>query len=364
MSKGPLRRALFTRILFLYFCGAMAYLKTGPVFHPVDPSDLIKLQHCLDAARKGISFSGSLDRLFAALCSRRDFYRAEWTLVNDFLVMRACCFGGDKVFYLQPLYVGNPDAFGTEVSQAELLNALRNYSRSLGETFRMACLHVDFARAQSENPDFYVYENRDCAVPDCQCETCPVSELDNAWFLMDKASDEYKIWRLWQEAFDDSDSFLASYIYPYSTPDARILFYEDDDPQKDVVAMCHVHYFDSEFGLAAYLYALAVSKKARGRGLGTVMVKKILERARANGAKLLWAVQGNLDYNAWEHSLGFFAPQMDVSELDFGNEFMQDSFGVEPGEISDERALVKCFDAETEKAVRKAKPPFKLRYRD
>ena len=144
---------------------------------------------------------------------------------------------------------------------------------------------------------------------------------------------------------------------------SRILFYEDDDPQKELVAMCHVHYFDSDFGLAAYLYALAVSKKARGRGLGTLMVGKILERARTNGAKLLWAVQGNLNYNAWEHSLGFFAPQMDVSELDFGMEFLQESFGVEPGEISDERALVKCFDGETEKAVRNAKPPFKLALR-
>lgn len=54
---------------------------------------------------------------------------------------------------------------------------------------------------------------------------------------------------------------------------------------------------------------------------------------------------------------------MDVSELDFGTEFLQESFGVEPGEISDERALVKCFDGETEKAVRNAKPPFKLKLR-
>lgn len=503
----------------------MNSLKTGPVFHLIDLSDRSILQHYLGVARKGSAFPVFCDYTFATLYLWRHLYKAEWAIVADFLVVRACCFGGDKRFYLQPLYVGCDEALVAGDSSivaakfvADVLPVLKVCSESFGKPFRMGFLRGDFASALSENPDFYVYENRDYAnyvyrseslsllsgrklqpkrnhvhqflaeYPDYQvrllqksdsgaalslldrweqglqyenaillaerdaiadafehydelgleglllsvpegdgrrpvafCFGSPVSEkvfcthvekadpscknafaminklmadhlkdrfdfinreedlgelglrraklsyhpeqMVEAWFLMEKSSEEYKIWKLWQEAFDDSDSFLASYIYPYSTPDARILFYEDDDPQKELVAMCHVHYFDSDFGVAAYLYALAVSKKARGRGLGTLMVGKILERARTNGAKLLWAVQGNLNYNAWEHSLGFFAPQMDVSELDFGTEFLQESFGVEPGEISDERALVKCFDGETEKAVRNAKPPFKLALR-
>lgn len=498
-------------------------MKNDIVFHSVDLSDRTVLQHYLDVAQKSGSFPEFCDYTFSTLYLWRHFFKAEWAVVEDFLVIRACCFGGDKRFYLQPLYVGETgapnakDAVGVKNS-ASLLPVLKACSEAEGETFRMAFLRSDFAETLNENPDFYVYENRDYAnyiyrsetlselagrklqpkrnhvhqflaeYPDYQvrllqksdfaealallerweegrkfenavlnaerdaivdafehydelgleglllsvpegegyktvafCFGSAVTEklfcthiekadpncknafaminklmadhlkgrfefvnreedlgeaglrqaklsyhpeqILDAWFLMDKKSDEYKIWKLWQEAFDDSDSFLASYMYPYSTPDSRILFYEDDKAQSDIVAMCHVHYFESEFGLAAYLYALAVSKKARGRGLGTIMVSKILERAQANGAKLLWAVQGNLNYNAWEHSLGFFAPQMDVSELRFGTEFLQESFGVETGEPSHERALVKCFDAETEKAVRNAKPPFKLKFR-
>lgn len=498
----------------------MKLLKTDLVFHPVDLSDRVTLQHYLDVAKEKNFFPEFCDYTFSTLYLWRRFYKAEWTVVNDFLVIRACSFGGDKRFYMQPLYVGNDAVTAADATArvvADLFPFLRAYSKSCGETFRMAFLNGDFAAALNENSDFYVYVNRDyfnyvyrsdslsalagrklqpkrnhvhqfvaeypdyqmrklqksdfaealsllerwemgrqyenevlnaehdavvdafehydelgleglllslseddknktvafcfgsaiskntfCthiekADPECKNAFAMINKLMadylkgrfefvnreedlgesglrqaklsyhpeklvDAWFLMERQSDEYKIWKLWQAAFHDDDCFMASYMYPYSTPDSRILFYEEDNPQKDIVAMCHVHYFESEFGLTAYLYALAVSEKARGRGLGTVMVEKILERAQANGAKLLWAIQGNLAYNAWEHRLGFFAPQMNVCELDFGSEFMQSAFGVDVGEISDERALVKCFDAETEKAVRNAKLPFKLKF--
>lgn len=506
---------------FLYLYVTMKPLKTDLVFHPVDLSDRMTLQHYLDVAKEKNFFPEFCDYTLSTLYLWRCLYKAEWAIVEDFLIIRACCFGGDKRFYLQPLYVGDETVAAAEVTArviSVLLPILKARSESCGETFRMGFLNSDFAAALSGNSELYVYVNRDysnyvyrceslselagrklqpkrnhvhqflaeypdyqvrklqksdsaealsllnrwengrryesavlnaeyeaivdafehfdelgldglllsvpenggyktvafcfgsaiskntfCthiekADPECKNAFAMINKLMaehlkenfefvnreedlgesglrqaklsyhpetlvDAWFLMEKQSDEYKVWKLWQEAFHDDDCFMASYMYPYSTPDSRILFYEEDDPQKDIVAMCHVHYFESEFGLTAYLYALAVSEKARGRGLGTIMVEKILERAQSKGAKLLWAIQGNLAYNAWEHRLGFFAPQMNVCELDFGSEWMQSAFGVEVGEITDERALVKCFDAETEKAVRNAKPPFKLKFK-
>jgi len=490
----------------------MKNLRSALLFRPVELSDRTVLQHCFEILQTKNILPEICDYTFAILYLWRHLYRAEWCVLDDFLVIRICL-EHEKWTYLEPLYIGDGD-----VSVTGVLQQLRKDALSRGEPFRMAFVSSRMATELNQDPDLYVYVNRDYAnyvyrseslsllsgkklqpkrnhvhqflssfpkyrvkklskcdmlevlrlyerwetgriydntmlraerdvivdaidhfeelaleglilsVPDenenyrtvafsfgsaitpnmfcthiekadpsCRNAYAMVNKLtadslrgryefinreedlgedrlrraklsyhperlSETWFVMERASEEYKVWKLWQEAFNDSDEFLASYIYPYSSSNSRILMYEDDNPEKELLGMCHLHFFDSSLGLSAYLYALAVSEKARGRGLGTELVRLVVERAKNSGAKLLFAIQANLNFNAWENRLGFFVHPVKPCDLRFGNDYFQNAFGVEPVENASERVLVKCFDDATECAVRGIDEAIELKF--
>lgn len=99
-------------------------MKNDIVFHSVDLSDRTILQHYLDVAQKSGSFPEFCDYTFSTLYLWRHFFKAEWAVVDDFLVIRACCFGGDKRFYLQPLCLGDSAAPNANVSYIKNAAAL------------------------------------------------------------------------------------------------------------------------------------------------------------------------------------------------------------------------------------------------
>ena len=138
--------------------------------------------------------------------------------------------------------------------------------------------------------------------------------LAKAYFLLDKNADEFLVYSLWKEAFQDDDSFIFSYLNAFSTSESRILKKQD----ALLIGMLHLHYFSFLYGIASYIYALAVKDTFRNQGIATSLVEESLKKAEAGNATLAFAIQGNKNFNAWKN-LGFFYSETPLENLEFHN---------------------------------------------
>ena len=142
-------------------------------------------------------------------------------------------------------------------------------------------------------------------------------------------SDEVAVWHLWKTCFNDSDEFIFSYMSAYSTPNSRVLYYEN----QKLISMFHVHYFVTDWGNVAYFYGLGTEPEYRGKGYAAKVIKESLRRAKENDSLVAWIIQENKDFNSWNKSFDFVATgssplQFETPDgFDFGGDPIND-FGL------------------------------------
>lgn len=126
--------------------------------------------------------------------------------------------------------------------------------------------------------------------------------MTEEFFAYDSNSEEAKVWELWQEAFpEDDDSFLASFLYPYSNESTRMTLYREDK----LASMLHLLNFTSDWGKVAYIYGLATAREFQGEGLATDLIRKALQKAVGTGVSVVWAIQANKEFQGWQRHLDF-----------------------------------------------------------
>lgn len=118
----------------------------------------------------------------------------------------------------------------------------------------------------------------------------------------DTKCEEADAWKLWQQCFpEDDDTFMASYIYPYSDEQSRVLLYDGGE----LAAMFHVHSFISAWGQVGYMYGLGTDPAKRGKGLACKVIIDSLKRQKEQGNIATWVIQENKGFQGWQHRLGF-----------------------------------------------------------
>ncbi len=142
------------------------------------------------------------------------------------------------------------------------------------------------------------------------------------YFSTSKNSTENDIWELWQKAFpEDSDEFLATFIYPYSNPSTQITHYENGK----LASMLHLISFSSKWGKVAYIYGLATDPEFSGKGFAKKVIFNAMQRAKENGCTCICAIQANLQFTAWQTQFDFTPPSVTIQfqtedGFDFGGE--------------------------------------------
>lgn len=256
------------------------------------------------------------------------------------------------------------------------------------------CTHVEKADPSCKNAfpminrlfaerlvDRYTYVNReeDLGKPGLRRakEAYYPEKLSEAWFILERSSEDFKVWNLWQEAFGDDNEFLTEYMLLYSrgpcdcAGDSKVLIYENENPSKSLLAMAHIHYFEMELSSigkirAGYIYAVATAVSARGKGYGTKVVERALARLQAcpeSPCAIAFIIQANLSFNAWENRLGFIKSPLKVTELDFGDERLCTIYG---SDQDSDRFLVKILEGpdseKIERAILSMEPPLKMKF--
>ena len=227
--------------------------------------------------------------------------------------------------------------FGVILKENDNPIAFSYGSQINGNTF---CVHAEKADARYEGayakinqltaqnlPEEIQYINReeDMGLPSLRKSKLSYypDKISEEFFAFSKDSEEAKIWRLWQTAFpEDSNEFLATFIYPYSNPSSRKTLYEGNS----LASMLHLLEFQSSWGKVGYIYGLATNMEFQKRGFAKKLILSALESARNNGCLAVWTIQDNKDFKAWQTDFGFSENQptpltfMTEDGFDFGSE--------------------------------------------
>lgn len=152
-------------------------------------------------------------------------------------------------------------------------------------------------------------------------------ELLGENYAFDTKCEEADAWKLWQLCFpEDDDTFMASYIYPYSNEQSRVLLYDEGE----LAAMFHVHSFISDWGQVGYMYGLGTDPAKRGKGLACKVIIDSLKRQKEQGNIATWVIQENKGFQGWQHRLDFGASGKETMRFitpdgfDFGGDPVND----------------------------------------
>ena len=106
--------------------------------------------------------------------------------------------------------------------------------------------------------------------------------------------------QLWQEAFGDSDAFLDRFFEAAFSPNRCLCAY-------DGVPVAAVYWFSCRWAgeKIAYLYALAVKKSHRRRGLARALVEETVKRLKAEGYRGAVLVLGEPELFDMYGKMGF-----------------------------------------------------------
>ena len=120
--------------------------------------------------------------------------------------------------------------------------------------------------------------------------------------------------QLWQEAFGDSDAFLDTF-FETAFSSNRCLCVTDGEP------VAAVYWFSCRWAgeKIAYLYALAVKKSHRRRGLARTLVEETVKRLKAEGCRGAVLVPGEPELFEMYRKMGFsHTLTVDVFEAEAG----------------------------------------------
>lgn len=192
-------------------------------------------------------------------------------------------------------------AFGSMVSSDTFCVHVEKAS----DEYEGAFAKINQATAQSL-PECIKFINReeDLGIPNLRRAKLSYhpENLLETYSAFDTQSEEADAWKLWQICFpNDDDTFMASYIYPYSDEQSRVLLYDGNE----LAAMFHVHSFISDWGQVGYMYGLGTDPAKRGKGLACKVIIDSLKRLKEQGNIAAWVIQENKGFQGWQHRLDF-----------------------------------------------------------
>ena len=137
---------------------------------------------------------------------------------------------------------------------------------------------------------------------------------------MDKINDSKaaECARLWKEMFGDSDEFIASFINNIYNADNMLCIEHDGK----IVSMLHLIPFELNKEKVAYIYAVATDSNKRRQGYATKLIKKAIEKAKAEGFKAVLTLPADEGLRNFYSQFGFegiYAVKFKTKEnFDFG----------------------------------------------
>ena len=124
--------------------------------------------------------------------------------------------------------------------------------------------------------------------------------------------------RLWKEVFGDSAEFISSFINDIYNADNMLCI----EQAGKIVSMLHIIPFEMNGSKVAYIYAVATDADARGQGYATKLIKKAIEKAKAEGFKAVLTLPADEGLRNFYSQFGFegiYAVKFKTKEnFDFG----------------------------------------------
>lgn len=114
-------------------------------------------------------------------------------------------------------------------------------------------------------------------------------------------ADEIAVKTLWQEAFDDGDDFVDSFLMRYYHR-SRMLAAEQEGT---IVSMLHLLPFESELGQTTYVFGVATTAASRGQGLASELLRKAEQLCRERGDNALVLIPDGNGLPAFYKRLGY-----------------------------------------------------------
>jgi len=78
------------------------------------------------------------------------------------------------------------------------------------------------------------------------------------------------------------------------------------DARRSYGELIGMHDFLRGVRRVALIEDIEVAERARGRGIGTAILRELVEQARVHGATRLWLHASSMDHPDWQHSLEVF----------------------------------------------------------
>ena len=124
--------------------------------------------------------------------------------------------------------------------------------------------------------------------------------------------------RLWKEVFGDSDEFIASFINLFYNEENMLCIEQDGK----MLSMLHIIPFELNGSKVAYIYAVATDSNTRRQGYATKLIKKAIEKAKAEGFKAVLTLPADEGLRNFYSQFGFegiYAVKFKTKEnFDFG----------------------------------------------
>jgi ribosomal protein S18 acetylase RimI-like enzyme len=147
-----------------------------------------------------------------------------------------------------------------------------------------------------------------------------------------RLSDEQRACKaLWQKVFGDEEAFVDRFLIHHFRSDRMLRIEEDcaepstltNPKNRKLLSMLHLLPFRTEEGEhVGYIYGVATTPEARGRGLATRLLQEAIQRAQAEGMKALILIPADDQVRAFYARHGFSGEVpvrlLATNDFDFG----------------------------------------------
>lgn len=117
---------------------------------------------------------------------------------------------------------------------------------------------------------------------------------------------------LWMDVFGDSREDVDRFFIDVHTPENLLAHCE----QGRVVSMLNIVEINTDYGVTAYLYAIATAAEWRGRGFAAELIRQAIAISRERGYKAVMLIPSEESLVAYYRRFGFGEPSY---KLDFSN---------------------------------------------
>ncbi|MDD2960975.1 MAG: hypothetical protein PHR45_02690 [Muribaculaceae bacterium] len=140
---------------------------------------------------------------------------------------------------------------------------------------------------------------------------------------------------LWESAFGDSEEFITAFLQEFATVD-NSLFQQNEEGEIQAMAFFPQFTIGNDID-GEYLYALAVDKKSRNKGIARSLVS---QRIKDSSSMLMITIPSPYVLQEWYNAQFSFSPMNEI------NIVTPTGFDLGTGEYSENKAMIRILDLE------------------